>query len=201
MKKFDKLTAVAAPLPIINVDTDMIIPARFLKTIKRTGLGKSLFYTLRFDENGKERPDFVLNKAAYKNAKILIAGKNFGCGSSREHAPWALDDYGIRCVISSGFADIFYNNSFKNGILLIKLPEEDIDNLMETAERGANSTITVDLETQAIIGPDGNIIKFEVDQFKKNCLLNGLDDIGLTMEKRDKIKAFEENQKVTRPWL
>ena len=145
MKKFDKLTAVAAPLPIINVDTDMIIPARFLKTIKRTGLGKSLFYTLRFDENGKERPDFVLNKAAYENAKILIAGKNFGCGSSREHAPWALDDYGIRCVISSGFADIFYNNSFKNGILLIKLPEEDIDNLMETAERGANSTITVSI--------------------------------------------------------
>ena len=201
MKKFEKLTAVAAPLPLINVDTDMIIPARFLKTIKRTGLGKSLFYTLRFDENGEERPDFVLNKTAYKNTKILIAGDNFGCGSSREHAPWALDDYGIRCVIASSFGDIFYNNSFKNGILPIKLPKEDIDNLMEGAERGANSTVTVDLESQEIIGPDGNVINFEIDAFKKHCLLHGLDDIGLTMEKEDKIQAFEEKQKNIQPWV
>ncbi len=201
MKKFEKLTAVAAPLPLINVDTDMIIPARFLKTIKRTGLGKSLFYTLRFDENGEERPEFVLNKTAYKNTKILIAGDNFGCGSSREHAPWALDDYGIRCVIASSFGDIFYNNSFKNGILPIKLPQEDIDNLMEGAERGANATVTVDLEAQEIIGPDGNVIKFEIDAFKKHCLLHGLDDIGLTMEKKDKIQAFEEKQKNIQPWV
>jgi len=201
MKKFEKLTAVAAPLPLINVDTDMIIPARFLKTIKRTGLGKSLFYTLRFDENGEERPEFVLNKTAYNNTKILIAGDNFGCGSSREHAPWALDDYGIRCVIASSFGDIFYNNSFKNGILPIKLPQEDIDNLMEGAERGANATVTVDLEAQEIIGPDGNVIKFEIDAFKKHCLLHGLDDIGLTMEKEDKILAFEEKQKHTQPWI
>ena len=201
MKKFEKLTAVAAPLPLINVDTDMIIPARFLKTIKRTGLGKSLFYTLRFDENGEERPEFVLNKTAYNNTKILIAGDNFGCGSSREHAPWALDDYGIRCVIASSFGDIFYNNSFKNGILPIKLPQEDIDNLMEGAERGANATVTVDLEAQEIIGPDGNVIKFEIDAFKKHCLLHGLDDIGLTMEKEDKIKAFEEKQKNIQPWV
>ena len=201
MKKFEKLTAVAAPLPLINVDTDMIIPARFLKTIKRTGLGKSLFYTLRFDENGEERPEFVLNKTAYKNTKILIAGDNFGCGSSREHAPWALDDYGIRCVIASSFGDIFYNNSFKNGILPIKLPQEDIDNLMEGAERGANSTVTVDLESQEIIGPDGNVINFEIDAFKKHCLLHGLDDIGLTMEKEDKIQAFEEKQKNIQPWI
>ena len=201
MKKFEKLTAVAAPLPLINVDTDMIIPARFLKTIKRTGLGKGLFHTLRFDENGEERPDFVLNKTAYKNTKILIAGDNFGCGSSREHAPWALDDYGIRCVIASSFGDIFYNNSFKNGILPIKLPQEDIDNLMEGAERGANSTVTVDLESQEIIGPDGNVINFEIDAFKKHCLLHGLDDIGLTMEKEDKILAFEEKQKHTQPWI
>ena len=201
MKKFEKLTAVAAPLPLFNVDTDMIIPARFLKTIKRTGLGKGLFHTLRFDENGEERPDFVLNKTAYKNTKILIAGDNFGCGSSREHAPWALDDYGIRCVIASSFGDIFYNNSFKNGILPIKLPQEDIDNLMEGAERGANATVTVDLEAQEIIGPDGNVIKFEIDAFKKHCLLHGLDDIGLTMEKEDKIQAFEEKQKNIQPWI
>ena len=201
MKKFEKLTAVAAPLPLINVDTDMIIPARFLKTIKRTGLGKSLFFTLRFDENGEERPEFVLNKTAYNNTKILIAGDNFGCGSSREHAPWALDDYGIRCVIASSFGDIFYNNSFKNGILPIKLPQEDIDNLMEGADRGANATVTVDLDAQEIIGPDGNVIKFEIDAFKKHCLLYGLDDIGLTMEKEDKIQAFEEKQKNIQPWI
>ena len=201
MKKFNKLTAVAAPLPLINVDTDMIIPARFLKTIKRTGLGQSLFHTLRFDENGSERKDFVLNKSAYKDAKILIAGANFGCGSSREHAPWALDDFGIRCVIAPDFADIFFNNSFKNGILLIKLPQKEVDDLMEMAERGANSTMTIDLETQEIMSSDGKSIKFELDPFKKHCLLNGLDDIGLTMEKEKKIGAFEENQKVTQPWL
>ena len=201
MKKFNKLTAVAAPLPLINVDTDMIIPARFLKTIKRTGLGQSLFHTLRFDENGGERKDFVLNKSAYKDAKILIAGANFGCGSSREHAPWALDDFGIRCVIAPDFADIFFNNSFKNGILLIKLSQKEVDDLMEVAERGANSTMTINLENQEIISSDGKSIKFELDPFKKHCLLNGLDDIGLTMEKEKKIAAFEETQKVTQPWL
>ena len=200
MQKFDKLTAVAAPLPTINIDTDMIIPARFLKTIKRTGLGKSLFYTLRFDENGNEREDFVLNKTAYKNAEILVAGDNFGCGSSREHAPWALEDFGIRCIISSSFADIFYNNSFKNGILLIKLPQEDVDKLMEGAERGSNSTITVDLDAQNIIGPDGDVIEFDIDPYKKHCLLNGLDDIGLTMQKESKIHAFEERLKATQTW-
>ena len=200
MKKFDKITAVAAPLPLINVDTDMIIPARFLKTIKRTGLGKSLFYTLRFDEEGNELEDFILNQTAYQNAEILVAGNNFGCGSSRAHAPWSLDDYGIRCVIAPRFAYIFYNNSFKNGILLIKLPKEDVDKLMKGAERGANSTISVDLDQQEVTGPDGKTIKFDINPFKKHCLLNGLDDIGLTMEKEDQINAFEEKQKITQPW-
>ena len=200
MKKFDTLTAVAAPLPLINVDTDMIIPARFLKTIKRTGLGKSLFYTLRYDEDGGEREDFVLNKPAYKDAEILVTGNNFGCGSSREHAPWALDDFGIRCVIAPDFADIFHSNSFKNGILLIKLPQEDVDKLMEGAERGANARITVDLEKQEIKGPDGEVIPFDVDPFKKHCLLNGLDDIGLSLEKEDQINAFEEKQRASQPW-
>ena len=185
---------------MINVDTDMIIPARFLKTIKRTGLGKSLFYTLRYDDDGNEREDFVLNKKSYKDAEILVTGNNFGCGSSREHAPWALDDYGIRCVIAPDFADIFYNNSFKNGILLIKLPQQDVDKLMEDAERGANATVTVDLENQEITGPDGGTIKFQIDAFKKHCLLNGLDDIGLSLEKEDKINAFEEKQKAAQPW-
>ena len=200
MKKFDTLTAVAAPLPLINVDTDMIIPARFLKTIKRTGLGKSLFYTLRYDEDGGEREDFVLNKPAYKDAEILVTGNNFGCGSSREHAPWALDDFGIRCVIAPDFADIFYSNSFKNGILLIKLPQKDVDKLMEGAERGANATVTVDLENQEIQGPDGGVIPFDIDPFKKHCLLNGLDDIGLSLEKEDQIHAFEEKQRAAQPW-
>ena len=200
MKKFDTLTAVAAPLPLINVDSDMIIPARFLKTIKRTGLGKSLFYTLRYDEDGGEREDFVLNKPAYKDAEILVTGNNFGCGSSREHAPWALGDFGIRCVIAPDFADIFYSNSFKNGILLVKLPQEDVDKLMEGAERGANATVTVDLENQEIQGPDGGVIPFDVDPFKKHCLLNGLDDIGLSLEKEDQINAFEEKQKAAQPW-
>ncbi len=201
MEKFTKLTSVAAPLPLINVDTDMIIPARFLKTIKRTGLGKSLFFVLRFDDDGNERSDFVLNKPAYKGAKILVTGKNFGCGSSREHAPWALADYGIRCVIAPDFADIFYNNSFKNGMLLIKLPQEQVDKLMDDAERGANATVTADLEAQEITGPDGGLIKFDIDPFKKHCLLNGLDDIGLTLQKEDKISAFEASQKASQPWL
>ena len=200
MKKFDTLTAVAAPLPLINVDTDMIIPARFLKTIKRTGLGKSLFYTLRYDEDGREREDFVLNKPAYKDAEILVTGSNFGCGSSREHAPWALDDFGIRCVIAPDFADIFYSNSFKNGILLIKLPQEDVDRLIEGAERGANAKVTVDLENQEIKGPDGGVMSFDIDPFKKYCLLNGLDDIGLSLEKEDQILAFEEKHKAAQPW-
>jgi len=200
MEKFDKLTSVAAPLPLINVDTDMIIPARFLKTIKRTGLGADLFSTLRFNEDGTDREDFVLNKPAYKDAEILIAGENFGCGSSREHAPWALLDYGIKCIIAPSFADIFYNNSSKNGILLIQLPQEEVDKLMEDAERGANSTISIDLEAQEITGPDGGIIKFDVDAFKKHCLLNGLDDIGLTLQKVDKIKEFEARKKIAQPW-
>jgi 3-isopropylmalate/(R)-2-methylmalate dehydratase small subunit len=200
MEKFDKLTSVAAPLPLINVDTDMIIPARFLKTIKRTGLGADLFSTLRFNEDGTDRVDFVLNKPAYKDAEILIAGENFGCGSSREHAPWALLDYGIKCIIAPSFADIFFNNSSKNGILLIKLSKEEVDQLMNEAERGANATISVDLEAQEITGPDGGVITFEVDEFKKHCLLNGLDDIGLTLQKADKIEKFEENQRITQPW-
>ena len=200
MDTFDKLTSVAAPLPLINVDTDMIIPARFLKTIARTGLGADLFSTLRFNEDGSDREDFVLNKPAYKNAEILIAGENFGCGSSSEHAPWALLDYGIKCIIAPSFADIFYNNSSKNGILLIQLPKEQVDLLMEEAERGANATISVDLETQEISGSDGGVIKFEVNAFKKHCLLNGLDDIGLTMQKEDKINDYEERLKVSQPW-
>ena len=200
MEKFNKLTSVAAPLPLINVDTDMIIPARFLKTIKRTGLGADLFSTLRFNEDGSDREDFVLNKPAYKDAEILIAGENFGCGSSREHAPWALLDYGIKCIIAPSFADIFFNNSSKNGILLIKLPQEEVDQLMEDADRGANAKVSVDLEAQEIISPDGRRITFEFDAFKKHCLLNGLDDIGLTLQKADKIKNFEAGQKVSQPW-
>ncbi len=200
MDKFGKLTSVAAPLPLINIDTDMIIPARFLKTIKRTGLGADLFSTLRFNEDGSDREDFVLNQPAYKNAEILVTGENFGCGSSREHAPWALMDFGIKCVIAPSFADIFYNNSFKNGMLLIKLPPEDMTKLMDDAERGANATVTVDLEAQEITGPDGGVIKFEIDAFKKHCLLNGLDDIGLTLQKDDKIDDFEARQKAIQLW-
>ncbi len=200
MDKFEKLTSVAAPLPLINIDTDMIIPARFLKTIKRTGLGADLFSTLRFNEDGSDREDFVLNQPAYKNAEILVTGENFGCGSSREHAPWALMDFGIKCVIAPSFADIFYNNSFKNGMLLIKLPPEDMTKLMDDAERGANATVTVDLEAQEITGPDGGVIKFEINAFKKHCLLNGLDDIGLTLQKDDKIDDFEARQKATQLW-
>ena len=200
MEKFDKLSGVAAPMPMVNVDTDMIIPKQFLKTIERTGLSKGLFYEMRFDEQGNKK-DFVLDRPAYKDAKILIAGDNFGCGSSREHAPWALLDAGIRCVIAPSFADIFFNNCFKNGILPIKLPREQVDLLMDDAGRGANAIVTVDLENQTISGPDGGGIGFEVDAFRKHCLLNGLDDIGLTMRKADSISDFESRRERNQPWL
>jgi len=201
MEKFTTLTGVAAPLPIVNIDTDMIIPKQFLKTIKRTGLGKSLFFEMRYDDAGNEVPDFVLNQAAWRNAQILVAGDNFGCGSSREHAPWALLDFGIRCVIAPSFADIFYNNCFKNGILPIRLPQADVDKLMDDAGRGANATVTVDLETQEIRGPDGGVIRFDIDPFRKHCLLNGLDDIGLTLQKEEAITAFEDQRARDFPWL
>ena len=201
MQPFTTLTGVAAPLPMINVDTDMIIPKDYLKTVKRTGLGSGLFAEMRYNDDGSDNPDFVLNKLAYKSAAILIAGDNFGCGSSREHAPWALLDHGIRCVISTSFADIFYNNCFKNGILPVVVTPEELDKLMDDASRGANATLTVDLESQEIRGPDGGIIHFDIDQFKRHCLLNGLDDIGLTMEKADKIDAYEEKAAVARPWV
>ncbi len=201
MQKFTTLTGVAAPLPMRNVDTDMIIPKQFLKTIKRTGLGKSLFYEMRYDEAGKEVADFVLNQPAYRKATILVAGENFGCGSSREHAPWALLDFGIRCIIAPDFADIFYNNCFQNGILPIKLPQADVDKLMDDASRGSNATVTIDLEKQEIRGPDGGVIKFDIDPFRKHCLLNGLDNIGLTLEKQKAIDAFETKSQTARPWL
>ena len=201
MEKFTKLTGVAAPMNMINVDTDMIIPKQFLKTIKRSGLGQHLFDEMRFNRDGSEVEDFVLNKPAYRKASILVAGDNFGCGSSREHAPWALLDFGIKCVISTSFADIFYNNCFKNGILPIKVSKEQLDTLMDDAERGANATLSVDLENQVIQGPDGGEIKFEIDEFKRHCLLNGLDDVGLTMQVNDKIDNFEDQQKAGQPWL
>jgi 3-isopropylmalate/(R)-2-methylmalate dehydratase small subunit len=191
MQPFTKLTGVAAPMPIVNVDTDMIIPKQYLKTIKRTGLGAGLFSEMRFNDDGTENPDFVLNKPAYRNASIIVAGDNFGCGSSREHAPWALLDYGIRCVISTSFADIFYNNCFKNGVLPIKVTRDELEKLMDDAERGANATLSIDLEAQEIRGPDGGVVTFEIDSFRKHCMLNGLDDIGLTLEKKDKIDSFE----------
>jgi 3-isopropylmalate/(R)-2-methylmalate dehydratase small subunit len=201
MDKFNELTGVAAPLPMINIDTDMIIPKQFLKTIKRTGLGKNLFHEMRFDSDGHENPDFVLNKPAYRQAKILVAGANFGCGSSREHAPWAIKDFGIQCVIAPSFADIFYNNCFKNGILPITLPQSEVDKLLDDASRGANATVTVDLERQEIRGPDGGVIHFELDPFRKKCLLEGLDDIGLTLQKQKNISAYEERQQAGRPWV
>jgi len=201
VEKFTKLSAVAAPLPMVNVDTDMIIPKQFLKTIKRTGLAKGLFYELRFDEAGQPKPDFVLDQPAYKNAKILITGRNFGCGSSREHAPWALLDAGIRCIVAPSFADIFYNNCFKNGILPIVLPQEQVELLMDDAQRGANVIVTVDLAKQEITGPDGGTLHFEIDAFRKHCLLNGLDDIGLTLQKSGKIDSYEARQRQERPWL
>jgi 3-isopropylmalate/(R)-2-methylmalate dehydratase small subunit len=201
MEPFTTLTGVAAPLPMINVDTDMIIPKNFLKTIKRTGLGKALFFEMRTNADGSENPDFVLNKPAYRKAQILVAGENFGCGSSREHAPWALLDFGIRVVLAPSFADIFYNNCFKNGILPVTLPQEDIDKLLDDAERGANAVITVDLAKQEIHGPDGGTIRFEIDPFRKQCLLNGWDDIALTLRNEDKISAFEARRKAQTAWL
>jgi 3-isopropylmalate/(R)-2-methylmalate dehydratase small subunit len=200
MEKFTTLTGVAAPLPMVNVDTDMIIPKQFLKTIARTGLGRNLFDEMRYSEQGKENPDFVLNKPAWREAKILVTGENFGCGSSREHAPWALLDFGIRCVIAPSFADIFYNNCFKNGILPIVLAQAEVDKLMDDAERGANAVITVSLERQEITGPDGGTIAFEIDAFRKHCLLNGLDDIGLTLEMAGTIDAFETDYAARSPW-
>ena len=201
MQKFTKLESVAAPLRMINVDTDMIIPKQYLKTIKRTGLGTGLFAEKRFNEDGTENKDFVLNKPAYRKAQILVAGDNFGCGSSREHAPWALLDYGITCVISTSFGDIFYNNCFQNGVLPIKVSPEDLEKLFDDAERGANATLTVDLEKQEIRGPDGGVVKFDIDPHRKKSLLEGLDDIGLTMVKNDEISGFEEKAKASRPWV
>jgi 3-isopropylmalate/(R)-2-methylmalate dehydratase small subunit len=201
MDKFTTLEGVAAPLKMINVDTDMIIPKQYLKTIKRTGLGKGLFSELRYRDDGSENPDFVLNKPAYRNAKILVADDNFGCGSSREHAPWALLDFGIRCVISTSFGDIFYNNCFKNGILPIRVTPDQLEKLFDDAERGANATLSIDLSKQEIRGPDGGMIKFEVDAFRKHCLLNGLDDIGLTLQKKPAIETYESKLKAARPWI
>jgi len=200
MDKFTTLSGIAAPMPLINIDTDMIIPKQFLKTIKRSGLGVNLFDEMRYDDDGQEIPDFVLNKAAYRNAEIIVGGDNFGCGSSREHAPWALLDFGIRCVISTSFADIFYSNCFKNGVLPIVLPKEQVDRLMEDAERGENARISVDLEAQTVTGSDGTEFRFEVDPFKKHCMLNGLDDIGLTMEKSAAIDTFEADYQARMPW-
>jgi 3-isopropylmalate/(R)-2-methylmalate dehydratase small subunit len=201
MDKFTTLTGVAAPLPIDNVDTDMIIPKQYLKTIKRTGLGKGLFSEMRYKDDGSPNPDFVLNKPAYSRAQIIVAGDNFGCGSSREHAPWALLDFGVRCVISTDFADIFYNNCFKNGILPVKVSAEDLGKLMDDAERGANATLTIDLEKQEIRGPDGGRVRFDIDPFRKHCLLEGLDDIGLTMVEAPAIEGFEKRAAAARPWL
>jgi 3-isopropylmalate/(R)-2-methylmalate dehydratase small subunit len=200
MEKFTKITGVAAPMPIVNVDTDMIIPKDYLKTIKRTGLGTGLFAEMRYLDDGAENPDFVLNKPAYRKAQILVAGDNFGCGSSREHAPWALLDFGIRCVISTSFADIFYNNCFKNGVLPVVVSPEDLEKLMDDASRGANATLTVDLEAMEIRGPDGGTVKFDLDEFRRHCLLNGLDDIGLTLQKSKSIDSFEKNYAESRPW-
>ena len=200
MEKFTRLSGVAAPLPMVNVDTDMIIPKQFLKTIKRTGLKEGLFYEMRWTADGQKK-DFILDQPAYQNAKILVADNNFGCGSSREHAPWALLDYGIRCVISTQFGDIFYNNSFKNGLLPIKVSKEDLAKLFDDAERGANATLSIDLEKQEIKGPDGGTVHFDIDPFRKRCLLEGLDDIGLTMEKKPEIDDFEQKQKDAQPWL
>ncbi|MFC0341623.1 3-isopropylmalate dehydratase small subunit [Paracoccus niistensis] len=201
MDKFTTLTGIAAPMPLVNIDTDMIIPKQFLKTIHRSGLGKNLFDEMRYFPDGTENPDFVLNKPAYRDAQIIVAGDNFGCGSSREHAPWALLDYGIRCVISTSFADIFYNNCFKNGILPIILPPDAVEALMKDAENGANARLTVDLESQTVTGADGTAYHFEMDPHRKHCLLNGLDDIGLTMEKAAAIEAFEARIAQSQPWV
>jgi 3-isopropylmalate/(R)-2-methylmalate dehydratase small subunit len=201
MDNFTTLTGVAAPLPMINVDTDKIIPKQHLKTVERTGLGKALFEEMRYRDDGSENPDFVLNQPAYRQAKILVAGENFGCGSSREHAPWALMDFGIRCVIAPSYADIFYNNSFKNGMLLIKLPPQIVNELMDDAKKGANARLSVDLASQTVTRPDGEKIHFDIDPHLKDCLLNGLDDIGLTLKKESKIQSFEAKHRLTQPWL
>ena len=201
MEKFEKLTAIAAPMPLINIDTDMIIPKQFLKTIKRSGLGVNAFHEMRYDLDGNENPDFVLNNEAYKGANILVAGDNFGCGSSREHAPWALLDFGIRCVISTSFADIFYNNCFKNGILPVVVSEDELQLLMKDAEKGSNARMVVDLENQQIETSDGEVIAFDLDQHRKHCLINGLDDIGLSMEKIASVDAFEAQMAQSAPWV
>ena len=201
MDRFEKLNGIAAPMPLINIDTDMIIPKVFLKTIKRSGLGANLFDEMRYDGNGNENPNFVLNKPQYRNAEIIVAGDNFGCGSSREHAPWAIKDFGIRCVISTSFADIFYNNCFKNGILPIVLPKEQVEALMEDAEKGANARMQVNLEAQTVTSSDGDVFNFEIDAFKKHCLLNGLDDISLSLEKSSSIESYEAKIAVERPWV
>jgi 3-isopropylmalate/(R)-2-methylmalate dehydratase small subunit len=201
MEKFEKITGVAAPMPLINIDTDMIIPKLFLKTIKRSGLGVHLFDEMRYNDDGSEKPDFVLNQPAYRKSEIIVAGDNFGCGSSREHAPWAIKDFGIKCVISTSFADIFFNNCFKNGILPIVLPQDQVDLLMKDAEKGANARMTVDLEAQEITTSDGEVVKFDVDAFKKQCLLEGLDDIGLTLKKADSIASYETMSASARPWV
>src|SRR5919112_4278101 len=201
MQAFTRLDGKAAPLGLANIDTDQIIPKQFLKTVEREGLAKGLFYDFRFDEAGREKPDFVLNRPEYRGAGVLVAGDNFGCGSSREHAPWALMDFGIRCVISTSFGDIFYNNCFKNGILPIQVSPEDLEKLFDDAERGANATLTIDLPKQEIRGPDGGVVKFDIDPHRKDCLLNGLDDIGLTMVKADKIDSYEQKVSAERPWM
>ena len=201
MDKFDTLTGIAAPMPLVNIDTDMIIPKQFLKTIKRSGLGVNLFDEMRYDRQGNEIEGFVLNQPQYRAAEILVAGDNFGCGSSREHAPWAIKDFGIRCVIAPSFADIFYNNCFKNGILPIALPQEQVDVLMKDAEKGANARMTIDLDAQTVTTSDGEVFRFEVDPFKKRCLMEGLDDIGLTMEKAAAIDSFETQAAMSRPWV
>jgi 3-isopropylmalate/(R)-2-methylmalate dehydratase small subunit len=201
MQKFTTLTGIAAPMPLVNIDTDMIIPKQFLKTIKRSGLGKNLFDEMRYTQDGAEIPGFVLNQPAYRSAEIIIAGDNFGCGSSREHAPWALLDFGIRAVVSTSFADIFYNNCFKNGILPIVLPAEQVEALMEDAKKGANARITVDLDAQTVTSSDGRVFSFDVDPFRKHCMMNGLDDIGLSLEKVASIDAYEKRTSTLRPWV
>ncbi|TCL01341.1 3-isopropylmalate/(R)-2-methylmalate dehydratase small subunit [Shimia isoporae] len=201
MKKFETFSGIAAPMPLVNIDTDMIIPKVFLKSIQRTGFGKNLFDEMRYNRDGTEIEDFVLNKPQYREASILVAGDNFGCGSSREHAPWALEDFGIKVIVSTSFADIFFNNCFKNGMLPVVLPQEQVDLLMKDAEKGENARMTVDLEAQEITTSDGDVIKFDVDAFKKHCLLNGLDDIGLTMEKAASIDSYESKASAERPWV
>ena len=201
MEKFEKISGIAAPMPLINIDTDMIIPKQFLKTIKRSGLGVNLFDEMRYDDNGDEIPDFVLNKPAYRSSEIIVAGDNFGCGSSREHAPWALTDFGIRCVISTSFGDIFHNNSMKNGLVPIRVNREDLDALMADAKDAENPELTIDLENQEIRRPNGGVIKFDFDEFRRHCLLNGLDDIGLTLQKDDAINAFESKRKDAMDWV